>query len=182
MAGHDTDSLLYLQASSVPISIPAQLSFRRFKGDADQAPDSDSFIPPHTLSQQAALAESLPLSSSSRIRTRNKVFRSMGYLPTNSQTGFLVSRTSDRSSSHAPGNAPAPVQSAFAAAASRNSGGSACVVTAAGRPDANDSASEHSSTPSAAARGTREFGRAITTGLSIAAAIPERDDLEAPSL
>eukprot|EP00892_Ulva_mutabilis_P008568 jgi/Ulvmu1/6083/UM027_0061.1 len=167
-------------ASSVPISIPSQLSFRRYKGDARQAPEPDSFVPPHTLAQQAALAESLPLSSSSRIRTRNKVFRSMGYLPTNSQQGFLVSRTGDRSATQQSSNIPATVQSAFAVAAARSSGGSARVVTPAARPDARDTASE-SSTPSAAGRGPWDFAR-TTTGLSIAAAIPERDDLEAPSL
>ena len=170
-----------VQASSVPISIPAQLSFRRRKGnDIAQAPDPEAFVPPHTLSQQAALAESLPLSSSSRIRTRNKVFTSMGYLPTNCQQGFLVSRTSDRGvPPYQPSSsASVPAQSAFAAAAARSSGGSARVVTVNTRADPGDSGSDQS-TP--LARSTRDIGR-TTTGLSIAAAIPERDDLEAPSL
>lgn len=141
-------------------------------------------MPPHTLSQQATLAESLPLSSSSRIRTRNKVFQVTGYLPTNCQQGFLVSRTSDRNAPLQQPNTTAtvPPHSAFTAPAGTSSGGSARVITINTRLDGGDSGSEQS-TPaaSAAARSTRDFGRA-GVGLSIAAAIPERDDLEAPPL
>lgn len=81
------------QASSVPISIPSQ--FKRRQGNEEPA-EPLTFVPPHQLSHRdphAILAEgSIPLSSSSKLRNRNIVLRSTGFLPANSTEGFLISR------------------------------------------------------------------------------------------
>ena len=68
---------LPMQAHSLPITIPDQLSGKgRLK---DNAVESGTFIPPHQLSLHSG--QSVPLSSSSRLRTRNKLLQSTGFLP-----------------------------------------------------------------------------------------------------
>lgn len=72
-----------LQATSVPISIPSHL---KHPVDDRQAPRQIStFVPPHQLSQRdpALLLEGSTPLSSSRIRNRNIVLRSTGFLPKN---------------------------------------------------------------------------------------------------
>jgi hypothetical protein len=88
-----------VQATSAPISISIP-SFKRkaakpSEGELQRV--SNTFIPPHQLSQadpSLLLAGSLPFSSSSRLRNRDIVLRSTGFLPKNHTEGFhTVSRT-----------------------------------------------------------------------------------------
>ena len=84
-----------LQASSVPISIPSQ--FKRRAGEhAAEPAEPLTFVPPHQLSHRdphAILADgSIPLSSSSKLRNRNIVLRSTGFLPAHCTEGFLIPR------------------------------------------------------------------------------------------
>ena len=76
----------------MPISIPSFSKARDGSAaGAAEPPTSSTFIPPHQLSHQdpsLLLKGSTPLSSSSRIRTRNLVLQSTGFLPKNSTEGF----------------------------------------------------------------------------------------------
>lgn len=86
-----------IMGSSVPISIPA--IFKRKDPSNDVMKDMPAtFIPPHKLSARdpSLLMEgSAPnLGTSSRLRARNKVLRSTGFLPKDTSEGFLVSRLS----------------------------------------------------------------------------------------
>jgi hypothetical protein len=79
----------------VPISIPLQIKSGQPHCREHLHRESSTFIPPHQLSQQEPsflIKSSIPLSSSSKLRKRNIVLRSTGFLPTNSTEGFLVSR------------------------------------------------------------------------------------------
>ena len=99
MLAHRNQRFL-VQATSVPISIPSQMKRRETQQDQPPAePTSSTFVPPHHLaeSQQDAsrllLEGSLPFSSSSRLRNRDIVLRSTGFLPKNHTEGFRLART-----------------------------------------------------------------------------------------
>lgn len=91
-----TDICHVLQSSSVPIAIPAQL-MRPHSPAGSLGSPTDTFVPPHLAvrsTKKQHVAESLPVTTSAQIRTRNKVFQSTGFLPRGLEQGFLVSRTS----------------------------------------------------------------------------------------
>lgn len=84
-----------MQAHSLPISIPQQMMG---KGGLKDKGLEGGFMPPHQFSLHAAqIGQSVPLSSSSRLRTRNKLLQSTGFLPTSCThtEGFMVGGRSD---------------------------------------------------------------------------------------
>lgn len=79
-----------MQAHSLPVSIPQQMLGKG--GFKDSAVKADTFVPPHQLSLHSShIQQSVPLSSSSRLRTRNKLLQSTGFLPSACTEGFIVS-------------------------------------------------------------------------------------------
>jgi hypothetical protein len=89
------DILLVLQSSSIPIAIPVHF-MRTDSPEGSLGSPSDTFVPPHLAvkGKKHHVAESLPVTTSAQIRTRNRVFQSTGFLPRGLEQGFLVSRTS----------------------------------------------------------------------------------------
>lgn len=79
----------YMQAVSVPISIPVKL---QRPSSPDQSPSQKEFIPPHKLSQrsQSQLAQSVPLTSSAQLRTRDMLMTATGLLPRHGPDGLLL--------------------------------------------------------------------------------------------
>ena len=93
-----SEDLLVLQSTSVPIAIPVHL-MRKDSPAGSLGSPTETFVPPHLAvrsTQKQHVAESLPVTTSAQIRTRNRVFQSTGFLPqgTSLQQGFLVSRAS----------------------------------------------------------------------------------------
>lgn len=89
--------LLVLQSTSIPIAIPAHL-MRNDSPAGSLGSPTETFVPPHLAvrsTKKQHVAESLPVTTSAQIRTRNRVFQSTGFLPQGGlQQGFLVSRAS----------------------------------------------------------------------------------------
>eukprot|EP00892_Ulva_mutabilis_P008572 jgi/Ulvmu1/6087/UM027_0065.1 len=73
-------------ATSIPISIPAKLKRSALP---DNSPSATEFIPPHQLSQQShsQLAQSVPLTSSAQLRTRDLLMSATGMLPRHGTAG-----------------------------------------------------------------------------------------------
>lgn len=74
---------------SVPISIPAK---QKRPSSPDNSPSAKEFIPPHQLSQQrhSHLAQSVPLTSSAQLRTRDLLMTATGLLPRHGPDGALL--------------------------------------------------------------------------------------------
>lgn len=74
---------------SVPISIPMK---QRRPSSPDHSPSAKEFIPPHQLSQQrhSHLAQSVPLTSSAQLRTRDLLMTATGLLPRHGPDGALL--------------------------------------------------------------------------------------------
>lgn len=78
----------------MPISIPSQLKQKGKPSEQDN--DTGVFVPPHQLSQRdpSQLMEgSLPFANSARLRNRDLVLRSTGFLPKTHTSGFSLART-----------------------------------------------------------------------------------------
>lgn len=83
------ETTLNLQGVSVPISIPLK---QKRPSSPNESPAANEFVPPHQLSQQSHshLAQSLPLTSSAQLRTRDLLMSATGMLPRHGPDGPLL--------------------------------------------------------------------------------------------
>lgn len=82
---------------SVPISIPTKL---KRASSPNRSPSANEFVPPHQLSQQSQshLAQSVPLTSSAQLRTRDLLMTATGMLPRHGPEGPLLHQPPGRKS------------------------------------------------------------------------------------